>query len=62
VAWITPQHQAGSVAYLWCVVQRFLSVVAERAGSVMDGGMVLTVLGSAVALVPDQSKFWKVAA
>ncbi|MEB1432748.1 hypothetical protein ABQF09_22430, partial [Xanthomonas campestris pv. campestris] len=23
VAWITPQHQAGSVAYLWCVVQRF---------------------------------------
>ncbi|MEA9607176.1 hypothetical protein QY702_12105, partial [Xanthomonas campestris pv. plantaginis] len=24
VAWITPQHQAGSVAYLWCVVQRFL--------------------------------------
>ncbi|MEB2039551.1 hypothetical protein VDR81_21060, partial [Xanthomonas campestris pv. campestris] len=26
VAWITPQHQAGSVAYLWCVVQRFPSV------------------------------------
>ncbi|MEA9866395.1 hypothetical protein, partial [Xanthomonas campestris] len=25
VAWITPQHQAGSVAYLWCVVQRFPS-------------------------------------
>ncbi|MEQ7991718.1 hypothetical protein ABQW53_11780, partial [Xanthomonas hortorum pv. hederae] len=23
VAWITPQHEAGSVAYLWCVVQRF---------------------------------------
>ncbi|MEQ7757028.1 hypothetical protein ABQZ69_10720, partial [Xanthomonas sp. WHRI 8391] len=26
VAWITPQHQAGSVAYLWCVVQRFPSL------------------------------------
>ncbi|MDC8636108.1 BREX system ATP-binding domain-containing protein, partial [Xanthomonas hortorum] len=25
VAWITPQHEAGSVAYLWCVVQSFLS-------------------------------------
>ncbi|MEA9655076.1 hypothetical protein VDF32_13175, partial [Xanthomonas campestris pv. raphani] len=24
VAWITPQHEAGSVAYLWCVVQSFL--------------------------------------
>ncbi|MEA9878525.1 PilC/PilY family type IV pilus protein, partial [Xanthomonas campestris] len=23
VAWITPQHEAGSVAYLWCVVQSF---------------------------------------
>ncbi|MEQ7760889.1 hypothetical protein, partial [Xanthomonas hortorum] len=27
VAWITPQHEAGSVAYLWCVVQRFPNVV-----------------------------------
>ncbi|MEQ7780010.1 hypothetical protein, partial [Xanthomonas sp. WHRI 8356] len=29
VAWITPQHQAGSVAYLWCVVQRFPNTTRE---------------------------------
>ncbi|WP_216581722.1 hypothetical protein, partial [Xanthomonas campestris] len=28
-AWITPQHEAGSVAYLWCVVQSFPKSVAE---------------------------------
>ncbi|MCF8803532.1 hypothetical protein ACWJJG_22225, partial [Xanthomonas campestris pv. campestris] len=52
----------GAWANAAVLLDRSVSVVAERAGSVMDGGMVLTVLGSAVALVPDQSKFWKVAA
>ncbi|MEA9745439.1 hypothetical protein VDG39_20540, partial [Xanthomonas campestris pv. raphani] len=37
VAWITPQHQAGSVAYLWCVVQRFLSFAVEDGRDVAFG-------------------------
>ncbi|MEA9713176.1 hypothetical protein, partial [Xanthomonas campestris] len=41
VAWITPQHQAGSVAYLWCVVQRFL----RRSTPHMGGGSGVEVKG-----------------
>ncbi|MHA7578674.1 conjugal transfer nickase/helicase domain-containing protein, partial [Xanthomonas euvesicatoria] len=41
VAWITPQHQAGSVAYLWCVVQRFpkalVHIVADAVYLVSPG-------------------------
>ncbi|MEA9533661.1 hypothetical protein ABQE95_13665, partial [Xanthomonas campestris pv. campestris] len=29
VAWITPQHEAGSVAYLWCVVQSFPRCITD---------------------------------
>ncbi|WP_238691660.1 hypothetical protein [Xanthomonas arboricola] len=43
------------------LLDRSIQVVAERAGSVMSGGMTITVIGSAVALVPDASKFWSVA-
>ncbi|MCF8816044.1 hypothetical protein KIP36_22135, partial [Xanthomonas campestris pv. campestris] len=52
----------GAWANAAVLLDRNVSVVAERAGDVVHGGMVLTVLGSAVALVPDQGKFWKVAA
>ncbi|MEQ7770791.1 hypothetical protein ABQZ08_21325, partial [Xanthomonas hortorum pv. hederae] len=42
VAWITPQHEAGSVAYLWCVVQRFLSgdLLASQIQVVLPGEAV----------------------
>ncbi|WDK00269.1 hypothetical protein JH262_12700 [Xanthomonas campestris pv. incanae] len=52
----------GAWANAAVLLDRTVSVVAERAGDVVHGGMVLTVLGSAVALVPDHGKFWKVAA
>ncbi|MEQ7762218.1 hypothetical protein, partial [Xanthomonas hortorum] len=39
-AWITPQHEAGSVAYLWCVVQRFLSsdLIERRLAAQVEQG------------------------
>ncbi|WP_337998754.1 XVIPCD domain-containing protein [Xanthomonas campestris] len=41
VAWITPQHQAGSVAYLWCVVQRFPSekISVSLLATAKEGGL-----------------------
>ncbi|MEB1511020.1 DUF882 domain-containing protein, partial [Xanthomonas campestris pv. campestris] len=40
VAWITPQHQAGSVAYLWCVVQRFLRSIASGIAAMGTGAVL----------------------
>ncbi|MBV6851824.1 hypothetical protein KWH43_22410, partial [Xanthomonas campestris pv. heliotropii] len=37
VAWITPQHEAGSVAYLWCVVQSFLNATVGNLTVEYDG-------------------------